>query len=137
MVNKMSSVAALLGVELGESFKIADDRSNFWKWERCYRFTNNGMEMSKDEIHWEKCTSELLEWLIKGEIDIKLPWKPEYNEKYYIPSISNASGYNDFYWKGDNSDDRYYNRGLVFKSKEEAIALGQKMLAVAKEEVCR
>ena len=35
------------------------------------------------------------------------------------------------------SDDKYYNLGLVFKSKEEAIALGQKMLAVAKEEVCR
>lgn len=139
MVNKMSSVAALLGVKIGERFKIIDipDGRVHLNWQRYYRVTNAGIELSNDDVRWEKCTGEVLEWLLRGEIDIKLPWKPEYNEKYYIPSISNAVGYNDFYWEGDDSDDKYYNLGLVFKSKEEAIALGQKMLAVAKEEVCR
>ena len=52
---------------------------------------------------------------------------------HYIPSISNAFGYNSFYWRGDDSDEKYYNFGIICKSKEEAIALRQKMLAVAKK----
>lgn len=137
MTNRIAEVAKMLGVELGEVFKITDDtHANY---PRYYRFTENvGVEASDDGVKWGMTKAGALECLLMGYVRIaKLPWKPEYNEKYYIPSISNAVGYNKFYWSGDYSDDKYYNLGLVFKSKEEAIALGQKMLAVAKEEVCR
>ena len=138
MANHIAEVAQVLGVAIRESFKIADDA--FGEWPKYYRFNENVcLEVSDDGVKWKEMDDEVvLECLLLDEVKIiKLLWKPEYNEKYYIPSISNASGYNDFYWKGDNSDNKYYNLGLVFKSKEEAIALGQKMLAVAKEEVCR
>ena len=69
--------------------------------------------------------------VLNGTATIKR--KPEYNDKYYIPSIGNTSGYDSFYWQRDNLDEKYYNLGIICKSKEEAIALRQKMLAVAKE----
>lgn len=132
--NHMAEVAKIFGVELGEPFKITsgiqDDYQSY------YRFTeNNCFETSYDGVEWKTTIAAvLLKHIFMGDIRIiKLPWKPKYDEEYYIPSISNAFGYNKFYWRGDASDDKYYNLRLIFKSKEEAIALGQKMLAVAKE----
>mgnify|MGYP004515065801 FL=1 len=134
MANHIAEVAQILGVEIGETFKIADDRSNFRKWERYYRFTNNGMEMSKDEIHWEKCTSEVLEWLIKGEIDIKLPWKPQNGEFYFSPSPTRKSLKECLAWVGGENDNYRLNRGFVFRTPDEAVAVARKMLTVAREE---
>lgn len=132
--NYMAEVAKLLGVELGESFKITSDTEG--DYHNYYRLTeNNCLELSDDGVEWKMTTAAvLLKYILMGDIRIvKLPWKPKYDEEYYIPSISNTVGYNKFYWRGDDSDDKYYNLGLIFKSKEEAISLGQKMLAVAKE----
>lgn len=131
--NHMAEVAALLGVELGEPFKITDDTYGIRQ--SYYRLTEeNGCEISDDNTSWVTVSAEVLKWLIMGDVRIsKLPWKPEYNEKYYIPSISNAVGYNKFYWRGDDSDDKYYNLGLVFKSKDEAIKLAEEMLDVARK----
>ena len=131
--NYMVEVAKLLGVELGESFKTTSSTQG--DYHRYYQFTDKkGFETSVDGVEWETAAAVTLRDILMGDIRIvKLPWKPKYDEEYYIPSISNAVGYNKFYWRGDDSDDKYYNLGLIFKSKEEAIALGQKMLAVAKE----
>lgn len=134
MTNYIKEVAMLLGVELGESFKIADDRKSFLKWERYYRFTNNGMEMSKDEIHWEKCTSEVLEWLIKGEIGIKRPWKPEINEFYFSPAPDSKVLWNYQSWFGNEDDYYRLSHGLVFKTEEEATEAAKKMLRVVNEQ---
>ena len=133
--NHMAEVAKMFGVELGESFKITFGTKG--DYQNYYRFTeNNCLETSDDGVEWKMFTAEvLLKRILMGSIRIiKLPWKPKYDEEYYSPSISNAFGYNKFYWRGDDSDDKYYNLGLIFKSKEGAIALRQKMLAVAKEE---
>lgn len=132
--NHMAEVAKIFGVELGEPFKITSDTRGVYQ--NYYRFSENDcFETLVDGIEWKTTIAAvLLKHLLMGDIRIvKLPWKPKYDEEYYIPSISNAVGYNKFYWRGDDSDDKYYNLGLIFKSKEEAIALGQKMLAVAKE----
>lgn len=127
MTSHMAEVAKLLGVELEEVFRLE-------KYESYFRFTREYFESSLDGNDWSMANSLTLLAVLNGTATIKkLPWKPKYDEKYYIPSISNAFGYNSFYWRGDDSDDKYYNLGLIFKSKEDAIALGQKMLAVAKE----
>ena len=133
MRSHMEEVAKMFGVELRETFKIADDI--FGEHPKYYRFAENVcLEASNDGGYWETADAGVLEDILMGDVRIvKLPWKPKYDEKYYIPSISNAFGYNSFYWKGDDSDEKYYNFGIICKSKEEAIALRQKMLAVAKE----
>ena len=129
MANHMTEVAKMLGVGLGEVFSIKYDEGlyNYY-----FRFTENGLERSPDGINnWSIAHNLTLIAVLNGTATIKR--KPKYNEKYYIPSISNAFGHNSFYWRGDDSDEKYYNFGIICKSKEEAIALRQKMLAVAKE----
>lgn len=120
----MAEVAKLLGVEIEEVFRLE-------KYESYFRFTREYLESSLDGNDWSMANSLTLLAVLNGTATIKR--KPKYDEKYYIPSISNAFGYNSFYWRGDDSDEKYYNFGIICKSKEEAIALRQKMLAVAKE----
>ena len=124
MTSHMKEVAKLLGVELEEVFRLE-------KYESYFRFTREYFESSHDGNNWSIAHNLTLLAVLNGTATIKR--KPKYDEKYYIPSISNAFGYNSFYWKGDDSDEKYYNFGIICKSKEEAIALRQKMLAVAKE----
>ena len=124
MTSHMAEVAKLLGVELEEVFRLE-------KYESYFRFTREHFESSLDGNNWSIAHSLTLLAVLNGTATIKR--KPKYDEKYYIPSISNAFGYNSFYWRGDDSDEKYYNFGIICKSKEEAIALRQKMLAVAKE----
>ena len=124
MTSHMKEVAKLLGVELEEVFRLKNYESYF-------RFTREYFESSLDGNNWSIAHNLTLLAVLNGTATIKR--KPKYDEKYYIPSISNAFGYNSFYWKGDDSDEKYYNFGIICKSKEEAIALRQKMLAVAKE----
>lgn len=120
----MEGVAKLLGVELEEVFRLE-------KYESYFRFTREHFESSLDGNNWSIAHSLTLLAVLNGTATIKR--KPEYNDKYYIPSIGNTSGYDSFYWQRDNLDEKYYNLGIICKSKEEAIALRQKMLAVAKE----
>lgn len=124
MISHMAEVAKLLGVEIEEVFRLE-------KYESYFRFTREYLESSLDGNDWSMANSLTLLAVLNGTATIKR--KPKYDEKYYIPSISNAFGYNSFYWRGDDSDEKYYNFGIICKSKEEAIALRQKMLAVAKE----
>ena len=124
MTSHMKEVAKLLGVDLEEVFRLE-------KYESYFRFTREYFESSLDGNNWSIANNLTLLAVLNGTATIKR--KPKYDEKYYIPSISNAFGYNSFYWKGDDSDEKYYNFGIICKSKEEAIALRQKMLAVAKE----
>ena len=134
--NYMAEVAKLLGVELGESFKITSDTEGDYR--NYYRFTeSNCLEMSDDGVEWKMTTAAaLLKYILMGDIRIvKLPWKPQEDEKYYIPyiNINPVHMYDEYYWNNDNIDIGYYRMGLVCKTPEEATALTEKMLAVAKE----
>ena len=128
MTSHMKEVAKLLGVELEEVFRLE-------KYESYFRFTREYFESSLDGNNWSIAHNLTLLAVLNGTATIKkLPWKPKYDEKYYTPSISNAFGYNSFYWRGDDSDEKYYNFGIICKSKEEAIALRQKMLVAINEQ---
>ena len=133
--NYMAEVAKLLGVELGESFKIADDI--FGEHPKYYRFAENVcLEASKDGVNWETADVEVLEDILIGDVRIiKLPWKPREGEKYYVPRIiiQPEDRYYCYYWDNSGVDIKRYDMGLVCKTPEEAVALTKKMLAVAKE----
>lgn len=133
MINRMAEIAKMFGVKLGEPFKIEDGRKNFLNWERYYRFTNNGMERSKDEIRWEKCMSEVLEHLLIGAIGIKQPWKPQEGEAYFIPCINYVESRMSlkFDWHGSDADYKRYRLKIVCRTQEEAVELTKKMMLVA------
>lgn len=134
--NHMAEVAKILGVELGEPFKITsgiqDDYQSY------YRFTeNNCFETSVDGVKWETDTVIVLIGILMGDIRIvKLPWKPRKGEKYYVPRIAvrpeDRNCY--YYWANDDINIKHYRMGLVCKTPEEAIALTEKMLVAINEQ---
>ena len=131
--NCMAEVAKLLGVELEEEFCIDGD-------EHYFRLTDTGlgMKIGSDNRNWFVAPINALNGLLLGEneiIKIKLPWRPQEDEKYYVPFIATTPTYmyDEHYWLNKDIDMKRYRMGLVCKTKEEAVALTKKMLAVAKE----
>lgn len=138
MTNHMAEVAQMLGVELEEVFKVTDDDSG--KYHNYYKFTEKkGIEVSDDNVKWEADTAGtlVLKWLLIGVARIiKLPWKPQEDEKYYVPRIA-IQPYERhcwYYWDNSGVDIKRYNMGIVCKTKEEAIALTEKMLEAINEQ---
>lgn len=134
MANHMAEVAALIGVELGQSFKISDDTYGIRQ--SYYRLTEeDGCEISDDNTSWVTVSAEVLKWLIMGDVRIsKLPWKPAIGIEYYVPSITLAKKYDIRKWYNIEDNERHYNLGIVCKTRYEAIKLANKMLAVLKED---
>ena len=133
-MNKMEDVAKLLGLELGQSFKIVDDTYGIRQ--SYYRLTEeNGCEISDDNTSWVTVSAEVLKRLIMGDVRIsKLPWKPAIGIEYYVPSITLAKKYDIRKWYNIEDNERHYNLGIVCKTRYEAIKLANKMLAVLKED---
>ena len=117
----MKEVAKLLGVELMENFKIADDI--FGEHPKYYRFTENVcLEASNDGATWETSDAGVLEDILLGEVRIiKLPWKPRDNEYYFIPEIRTPEMFSYLEWTNDYMDNHMYKHGLICRTKEEAI----------------
>ncbi len=136
MANYMREIAGLLGVELGESFKIVDDNSG--KYHNYYRLTEEkGIEVSDDNADWEMAIAGVLKWLLMGDARIiKLPWKPQENERYYTPFIATnpRNMYDEYCWEDDDVDIDRYRMGLVCKTSEEAVAMTKKMLTMVQEQ---
>ena len=135
--NYMAEVAKLLGVELGESFEITSNTQG--DYHNYYRFTeNNCLEISDDGVEWKMTTAAaLLKHILMGDIRIvKLPWKPQEGEKYYVPRIAILpyDRHYCYYWDNSGVDIKRYDMGIVCKTPEEAIKLANKMLAVLKED---
>lgn len=133
----MAKVAETLGVEIGEVFKISKENSNE-KFTKYFRITHDNIEESEYQFlysHWDTCNSEVLLRLLNGSLTLhKLPWKPAVYDEYYYPIPSDRDLWESRLWIGDNYDNSRFSRGLVCKTKEEAIDMAKKMLAVVKEE---
>lgn len=125
----MRAIIKCLGVDVGEVFKITNAFNN--KSHRYFRFTEADIEVSDDCVTWETSTSEIWKCLLTG-VDkiVRLSWKPKKNEMYYVPAIGVHPEYmyQEFIWDKDNADIERYNAGLVYKTKEEATAVAEKML---------
>ena len=121
MDNKIIEVAKLLGVELGQSFKITSDTEG--DYQNYYRFTeNNCLEMSDDGVDWETAAAATLRDILMGDIRIvKLPWEPRDNEHYFIPEITTPEMFGYLRWTNDHVDNHMYKHGLICRTKEEAI----------------
>lgn len=135
MFNYMKDVAELLGIELNSPFKVVGAISNDQITSNYCRLTEWGIQYLDNDGCW-KCgfASSLLEGLIIGTIAIDgIPRMPREGAYYYIPDISAESKYTRYVWHKNEVDMEHYHLGIVCASKEEAIALAKKMLAVVKE----
>lgn len=78
----MEQVATLLGVELGEKFRISGYRS-------IYYFDEKGLW--REDID-KAVRSDELNGLLNGTYEIiKLPWAPKVGEKYYYCTLNFAT----------------------------------------------
>ena len=135
--NHMAEVAKIFGVKLGESFKITSGIQG--DYQKYYRLTeNNCIEFSDDGVEWKMTTAAaLLKYILMGDIRIvKLPWKPQEGEKYYVPRIAirPEDRHYCYYWDNSGVDIKRYDMGIVCKTPEEAIALTEKMLEAINEQ---
>lgn len=109
--NYMADIAKMLGVELGEEFKITEDTY-------VYRLTEDGLKYKNEYDNWCYDNTGFLN-LLDGTIEIiKLPWKPKKGDKYYIPSNSfDEACLTD--WLNHPFDFAMQEAGMVFKTKYE------------------
>lgn len=130
MANCMKEVAKMLGLELGETFRITKDNDERIRY---FRLTKEGIIVSQDSVRWsDDTTTFVLEDILAGRAKVAtLPWKPKNNEVYYIPRIhpNDSFMWLSATWEGNNADNKLYQLGLVCVTREEAIAMTKKMIA--------
>ena len=126
MGSYMTKVAKMLGVEIGEVFKI-DSKPHC-----LFRFTHKCLQVSVTPGRWLMGSDDYLRGFLNGSLSIcKLFWKPKKRETYYCPNIFGMDWYDVNVWDDGIVDKEFYIRGLVFKTNEEAIAMSRRMLAIA------
>lgn len=132
--NYMTTVAAVLGVEIGDTFKVIYIDSNIED-EKYFQLTKKGLETSDDGIHWRGTVPSVLQDLMTGKARVAtLPWKPTKGEKYYVSHILDRELWDCYSWDDEEYDEELYKRGVVFKTKEEAVMAAKKMLKVINEQ---
>jgi len=127
--NLIPEIAKMLGVELGEEFKI----KGYEEW--FYKFDNDRVLMFKHNDDVKMPVAPVSVYvaflaLLRGECEIiKLPWQPKEGEKYwsFLPGAWMVTWYT---WDDSPIDFAFYKVGWVFRTKEEAEAA---LPAVAKE----
>ena len=107
--NYIPEIAEMLGVEVGEEFRILGQEGDF-KFSReellCYSSNTN-------------CCESVLIGLIRGKLTIKRhPFKPIYGETYYF--IDTFGDIYDETWYDNSENIAYYLMGNCFRSKKVA-----------------
>lgn len=129
MANHMAEFAKMLGVELGERFKIINISTNKPISEYDYYFTDKDIEIDEEG---RACSGEyLLIHLIYGDFAIKRkPWKPKDEETYWYVDERGFTYCDEW----DNCEYvsnhmNYYKFGNCYRTKEEAEANRDKWVA--------
>lgn len=114
-INRMADVAKMLGVELGEEFKINLCPNVLFKFDM-----NGVLVQEQTKCSWHSANQRVLQELIYGSFEIvKLPWKPKYGDDYWTYMFE---GYfvEHNKWVDSAWDYIALRCGCVFRTKEEA-----------------
>lgn len=125
--NLTPEIAKMLGVELGEEFKIKGYDG------LTYKLTDNGLELTTVDGQKTKWFDHgALNSLLKGKMEIvKLPWKPKFGDRYFGFFEFNGKLMITRYdiWRGTIAEEVQYRCGWVFRTREEAEAALPKVAA--------
>lgn len=125
--NLIPEIAKMLGVEIGEEFKIKGREGAI------YKFIVDGLLVSDDDAEKVYTTAHMpLVGLVRGDIEIvKLPWKPKKGDVYFTFELLGGKWVvRSFWWGGFPNEYALLDTGWVYRTKEEAEAALPK---VAKE----
>ena len=115
--NKMQEVANILGVTLNENFKLVNADNNLSP--ESYRLTDDGLLFVRSNGSTVNASSLLTE-ILQGKYSIVKNWLPNKEENYFSVDFSLEDGVISLSWFDTESDMTRYNRGLVFKTWQEA-----------------
>lgn len=122
--NLIPNVCKMLGVELGEEFKVEGDNRTYW-------FDLDGLHSG--EYVAEDEDDAMLHDLLCGEVEIiKIPWKPKLNERYwtFMSSLEGGKLYVlNYMWDNSVIDVALHKVGWVYRTREEAQAALPKVAA--------
>ena len=126
--NLIPEIAHMLGVELGEEFKIKDEDA------LTYRFTDDGLKVTYDggiEIS-NISTNSAFVALVEGQDEVvKLSWKPKMYEEYWtFGKLGKQWIVGTRSWKELPYEILLLNKGWLYRTREEA---QQNLPKVAKE----
>lgn len=130
--NLIPKIAHMLGVEIGEEFKIKGYDG------LTYKLTDNGLELTTVDGQKTKWFDHgALNSLLKGKMEIvKLPWKPTLDERYwsftvrgYLESSSRTWTVRPGIWEKHPIDMALLKAGWVFRTRQEAEAALPKVAA--------
>lgn len=128
--NLIPKIAKLLGVEVGEEFKVKGDD------ELTYTLTDDGLKITFAggiEISQVSTNSAFVALVMGKDEIVKLPWKPKKGEGYWTFNVFFGSGKWTialFAWDDEVFDKAVLKAGWVYHTREEATAA---LPAVAKE----
>lgn len=127
--NLIPEIAEMLGVALGEEFKIKGYDG------LTYKFVDYGLQLSsQNDIGITPIpTNVALENLLNGNDEIiKLPWKPKFGDRYFGVFEFNGKLQICRYdiWRGTIAEEAQYRCGWVYRTRAEAETA---LPAVAKE----
>lgn len=129
-MNYYKQIAEMLGVELGEEFKVSITEAFV------YKITENGLRSRyHTNLKWVESPPVTLTNLLRGDYSIvKLPWKPKEGEQYFYCSILGKSIVVSTNWACFNSDLCRWKCGNCFRTKEEARTKGKEIMEQIKKE---
>lgn len=124
-------IAEMLGVELGEEFRLKSNSSGVLNRVR-YKITQEGLMYSVERVKWLRSTL-LLSIFSEDFSVVKLPWKPKYNELYW--KWGTRSEFADYsHWNDSSSDFLSWKMGNCFKTEEEAKTKGKEIMEAIQKE---
>lgn len=124
--NLIPQIAEMLGLQLGEEFKIKGYDG------LTYKLTDNGLELTAVDGQKTKWFDHgALNSLLKGKMEIvKLPWKPKKGETYYTFELLGGKWIvHLLWWAGSPNGYALLEKGWVFRSQAEAEAALPKVAA--------
>lgn len=124
--NLIPEIAKMLGVEIGEDFKIKGYT------EQTYRFDDDGLKVIYSYLMKKTFANVMLGSLLAGKAEIvKLPWKPKKGDAYYTFEIFRGKWVvRSLWWTGAPCSYALLDKGWVFRTEKEAEAA---LPAVAEE----
>ena len=121
--NLIPEIARMLGVEIGEEFKIKDKHGEFVS-DKTYKFSENALMYfhQEDDNIYRIVSRTTLCSLLNGNYEIvKLPWKPKKSEDYY--TFGGSDGIwrvSQQHWTCHPFDLAVLAKGWVFHTREGA-----------------
>lgn len=117
MANHMAQVAKMLGVELGERFKVDSFEGD------CF-FTNDGFKSEYDDF----ASPVVLYDLLSGSCNIKKkPWKPSIDDTFWL--VDQNGDLISSKWRKYTEQLNLYKLGNCYRTYEEAEANRDKWVA--------